>query len=65
MSKLEEVHPDFDRMGFFFFLPFWPLGCVGSSLLHVAFCSCSTWGPLLVVSGGFSCCRAWALGMQA
>ena len=30
-------------------------GCVGSSLLYVAFSSC----------GGFSCCRAWALGARA
>ena len=46
-------------------------GCVGSSLLRVGFLQlwraavtprCSAWASHC---GGFSCCRAWALGTQA
>ena len=45
--------------------------CTGSSLLCRLFISCGEWGLLysyhVWVShcGGFSCCKAWALGSQA
>ena len=63
-------HPYFLFNKFIYFIYF-IFGCVGSSLLRAGF-------PLVAVSGsysslgvwashcgGFSCCRAWALGVRA
>ena len=52
--------------GVFFFFFFF--GCAESSLLGQLFSSCDKQGPLSTCGaqasdcGGFSCCRAWALG---
>ena len=56
---------EFLKFKFYFFI----FGCAGSSLLHMAFFSCGEWGLLSSMwashCGGFSCCRAWALGTWA
>ena len=49
-------------LGFFFFFKYlFIFGCTGSFLLHIGFLlfSCRAWASHC---GGFSCCRAWALG---
>ena len=59
---------EFPPLSFFFLAA---LGCVGSSLLHAGFLQLWQAGATLRCSvqashcGGFSCCRAWALGMRA
>ena len=58
----------FNSHSFFIFFIF---GCVGSSLLSVGFLQLRRAGATLHCSvqashcGGFSCCRAWALGARA
>ena len=58
----------FKNLYFYLFI----FGCTGSLLLLFwAFSSCgeqgllSSWGALASHCSGFSCCRTWALGMQA
>ena len=54
------------HISFFFFF-----GCTGLHCCMWAFSSCGQWGLLYVAVcgashyGGFSCCKGWALGMQA
>ena len=61
----------FKRTHFFFKINLFIFGCVGSPLLHTGFLQLRRGGATLPCSarashcGGFSCCRAQALGTRA
>ena len=71
--QLDDLRPEivFQSYSSSFFIILFLFGHTGYSLLQGVFSSCSEQGLLsgcgaqVSHCGGFSCCRAWALGLQA